>query len=100
MRITRALLVPAVLAGVLLTPAVASADPVGTPGTPRCFGERMSHAASDHKLTPKERAAIFERDVLPFVPEAQELFGDTIEVREIQWFVRVNCSDDPLVPTP
>jgi len=66
---------------------------------PSCFGERISHAASDHKLTPKERAANFEQFVLPDEPLAQELFGDTIEVREIQFFVRRNCSDNPIVPT-
>ena len=100
MRMRKVLLLPVIAAGVALTPGIASADPVGTPGTPTCFGERMSHAASNHQLTPKERAAQFEATVLPFVPEAQELFGDTIEVREIQWFVRVNCSDNPIVPTP
>ena len=98
----KVLAVPAVAAAVLLTPGVASADdPVGTPGEPSCFGERVSHAASNHGLTPKERAAIFE-ERLPFLPdEARALFGDTVEVREIQWWVRTNCSDDPIVrPEP
>lgn len=98
MHIKKVLAVPAVAAGILLVPGVASADTVGTPGEPSCFGERMSHAASDHRWTPKERAARFEVETLPFVPEAQALFGDSIEVREIQWFVRVNCSDNPIVP--
>jgi hypothetical protein len=101
MRLAKRLLVPAVMAGVLFTPGIASAHPVGTPGEPNCFGQRTSHANSPtHQGTPKERAAIFERDVLPFVPEAQELFGDSIEVREIQFFVRTNCSDNPIVPPP
>jgi hypothetical protein len=100
MRISRTLVVPVVMAGVLLTPGLASADVVGTPGTPSCFGERISHAASNHKLTPKQRAANFEQFVLPNEPLAQDLFGETIEVREIQWFVRQNCSDNPIVPTP
>jgi hypothetical protein len=99
MRIRRMMVLPVALAGVLLTPGLASAHTVGTPGTPQCFGERISHASSDHKLTPKERAANFEKFVLPEQPEAQALFGNSVSVREIQWFVRQNCSDNPIVPT-
>ena len=82
---------------VVFTPAVASADPVGEPGTPNCFGQRVSHGSSDHGLTPKERAAGLQELVDAGFPEAVALFGDTVTVREFAWFVRTNCSDDPIV---
>jgi hypothetical protein len=105
MRIRNALLLPAVVAGVVMTPGIASAHPVGTPGEPGCFGERMSHAASDHGLTAKERAAQMEemlRNPPPFLPpeavaQLRAFFGPTVEVREIQTWVRINCSDNPIV---
>lgn len=34
----------------------ASAHPVGEPGEPNCHGKRVSHGASVHGLTPKDRA--------------------------------------------
>ena len=98
MRIRKALVFSAVVVGVVLTPTVASAHPVGTPGTPSCFGERISHGSSDHGLTPKERAAGLQELVDAGFPEAVELFGPTVEVREMIAFVRANCSDDPIVP--
>jgi hypothetical protein len=97
MRVRRTLVLPAVVAGVLLTPGVASAHPVGTPGTPTCFGERISHGSSDHGLTPKERAAGLQEIVDSGDPMALELFGPTVEVREMIAFVRANCSDDPII---
>ena len=97
MRVRRTLVLPAVVAGVLLTPGVASAHPVGTPGTPTCFGERISHGSSDHRLTPKERAAGLQEIVDSGDPMALELFGPTVEVREMIAFVRANCSDDPII---
>ena len=101
MRIRKALVIPAVLVGVVLTPGIASAHPVGTPGEPNCFGQRTSHANTpEHQGTPKERAALFEEFVLPEIPpaEAEAFFGtDGVQVREIQRFVRINCSDNPLV---
>jgi hypothetical protein len=108
MRIRKAFLVPAVLAGVLIAPGVASAHPVGTPGEPNCFGERVSHAASDHGLRPKDRAAGMQEllgnpppDIpAPLLAQLRAFFGPTVEVREIQAFVRLNCSDNPLIPEP
>ena len=90
-----------IVLGVVLTPGVASAHPVGEPGTPSCFGQRVSHGSSDphHKLTPKERAAALQELVDSGFPPAVELFGETVTVREWAWFVRTNCSDDPIVPS-
>jgi hypothetical protein len=102
MRITT-LTIPAVAAiAVLLSAGPAMAHPVGTPGTPNCFGQRVSHGSSDpdHKLTPKERAAGLQELVDAGFPEAVEFFGPTVTVREFALFVRINCSDDPIVPTP
>jgi hypothetical protein len=82
---------------VIFTPAVASAEIVGEPGTPNCFGQRVSHGSSDHGLTPKERAAGLQELVDEGFPEAVALFGDTVTVREFADFVRTNCSDEPYV---
>ena len=87
---------PLVAATIVFTPAVASADTVGVPGTPNCFGQRVSHGSSDHKLTPKERAAALQGFVDSGDPLAYELFGDTVTAGEFAWFVRTNCSDDPI----
>jgi hypothetical protein len=82
----------------LLGSVPAHADTVGVPGTPSCFGERISHGSSDHGLTPKERAAGLQELVDSGFPPAVELFGETVSVREFADFVRTNCSDDPYVP--
>jgi len=74
------------------------AHPVGEPGTPNCFGQRVSHGSSDHKLTPKERAAGLQALVDEGIPEAVAYFGPTVSVREFAAFVRANCSDNPIVP--
>ena len=98
MRVRTALVLPAVVAGVLWVPGVASAHTVGVPGTPNCFGQRISHGSSDHGLTPKERAAGLQELVDAGLPEAVELFGETVSVREMTAFVRANCSDNPIIP--
>lgn len=54
---------------------------------------------SDHGLTPKQRGGA------PGTrrrgrSQAVAFFDPTVEVREMTLFVRINCSDDPLVPTP
>ena len=43
---------------VVVASGAVSAHPVGEPGTPSCFGERISHGSSgsEHMLTPAERA--------------------------------------------
>ena len=69
--------------GAALGGGVASADIVGVPGEPNCFGVRTSHAASSHKLTPPERAA-----------RASQMFGEDISVREVMEFVRT-CPPPP-----
>jgi hypothetical protein len=33
-------------------------------------------------------------------PPAVELFGETVSVQEMIKFVKANCSDNPIVPTP
>lgn len=97
-----------VLMSTVLVAVPASAHPVGEPGTPSCFGERISHGSSDHGLTPAERAVLLQ-DVVDlalageFGPEAQafalEFFGDDgVSVGEMTAWVRLNCSDDPFVP--
>lgn len=97
MRARHLLIVPAVLLAVALTPGTASAHPVGTHGTPSCFGERISHGSSDHGLTPGARAAGLQQFVDEGDALALELFGDTVSVGEFAGFVRVNCSDDPIL---
>jgi hypothetical protein len=101
MRFRTLLVASAAAAAMCAVPQVASADIVGEPGTPNCFGQRISHGSSDHGLTPKERAAGLQELVdsgMP--PEARELFGDTVSVQEMIKFVKANCSDNPIVPTP
>jgi len=97
----KALLIPAVAVTALVigSAPAATADTVGVPGTPNCFGQRVSHGSSDHELTPKERAAGLQELVDAGFPEAVELFGEKVTVREFAWFVRTNCSDNPIVPT-
>lgn len=64
-------------------------------GTPSCFGVRTSHAASQHALDPHAKAAeiqwwIDETDVFDelLVP----WYGDTVEVREVNAWVRMMCA--------
>jgi hypothetical protein len=70
------------------------------PGTPTCFGQRISHGSSDHLLTPKERAAELQLLVDEGFPPAVAFFGPTVSVQEMIEFVKITCSDDPIVPTP
>lgn len=111
MRTVRTLIASAVATGTLIVaPSAVTADSVGVPGTPNCFGMRVSHGSSDHELTPPERAAQLQWVVYEsgFVsPEEvaafEETFGvknQTVTVQIFARFVRANCSDDPFVPTP
>jgi hypothetical protein len=100
MRLRKVLLVSAAAAAMWGVPQIASADPVGVPGTPTCFGQRISHGSSDHNLTPKERAAELQRLVDLGVPEFVQFFGPTVSVQEMIKFVQANCSDDSIIPTP
>lgn len=69
--------------GVALGGGTASADTVGVPGEPNCFGTRTSHAASSHGLTPPERMAILNT-FLPF----------EVTVRDVMAHVRM-CLPPP-----
>ena len=111
MNIKRAIVASSlVLGAVAISPSMASADTVGTPGEPNCFGMRVSHGSADHDLTPGERAEMLQFVVYEsgFVsPEEVAAFeetfgvkGQTVTVRVFAAFVRTNCSDDPFVPTP
>jgi hypothetical protein len=33
-------------------------------------------------------------------PDALAFFGPTVSVQEMIKFVQINCSDDPIIPTP
>jgi hypothetical protein len=98
MRIRTVIAASAAAAAMCAIPLAASADTVGEPGTPTCFGQRISHGSSDHGLTPKERAAGLQELVDSGFPPAVELFGPTVSVQEMIKFVQANCSDDPIVP--
>lgn len=112
MRIRQTFIGLTIAAGAMaVTPALVSADgPVGTPGEPNCFGQRVSHGSSIHDLTPGERAAALQFVVYEsgFVsPEERAAFeaefgvkDQTVTVQIFARFVRRNCSDDPFVPTP
>lgn len=91
------------------TAGVASAnnppgDPLPVNGEPNCFGARVSHAASDHGLTPKAKIAATEAALaaLPGVfPAWEEYYAEHgISVRTIQQWIRINCSDNPIIPNP
>lgn len=92
------------IAIVLLAAGSAFAHPVGEPGSPSCFGERISHGSSDHGLTPVERAELLGEVVAAELanpetpPEFRELllslFGDDgVSVKEMTNFVRIMCTD-------
>ena len=98
MRIRTVIAASAAAVAICAIPLPASADIVGEPGTPNCFGQRISHGSSDHGLTPKERAAGLQELVDSGFPPAVELFGPTVSVQEMIKFVQANCSDDPIVP--
>ena len=100
MRFRTVLVVSAAAAAMWGVPQIASADVVGVPGTPTCFGQRISHGSSDHDLTPKERAAGLQEIVDSGNPDALAFFGPTVSVQEMIKFVQINCSDDPIIPTP
>jgi hypothetical protein len=98
MRIKSLVVLPMAVVGILLVPGTTQADTVGVPGTPSCFGERVSHGSSDHQLTPRERANALQEIVDSGDPLAVAFFGDTVTVGEFAKFVKLNCSDTPVVP--
>lgn len=93
----KAMLIPAVaVTALVIGSAPATADTVGEPGTPNCFGKRFSHASSDHKLSPKTRAGFLQEAVDAGVEPFVTLFGEHVSVGEVAWWVRTNCSDNPI----
>ncbi len=108
---TRSLvLTVALVAGMVLGPAVANAHPVSQFGEPVCFGMRISHGSASsnahggHELTPVERVAALQ-EIVDFILEfgspeevafVEEFFGETVSVKEFIRFVKVNCSDNPI----
>jgi hypothetical protein len=108
---TRSLvLTVALVAGMLIGPAVASAHPVSRFGEPDCLGARISHGSASfnahegHEMTPVDRAAALQ-EMVDFIREfgteeevafADEFFGETVSVKEMMSFVKANCSDDPI----
>ncbi len=94
-----------------------AADPLPVNGQPDCFGARVSHSASDHGLTPKAKIAkvdgmraflggLSQDDLIDlgwdvWVPAYLLYFDENgVSVRTIQNWIRINCSDDPIVPNP
>jgi hypothetical protein len=63
MRVKSLVVLPMAIVGILLVPGTAQAHTVGEPGTPSCFGERVSHGSSNHGLTPRERATALQQIV-------------------------------------
>jgi hypothetical protein len=79
-------------------------DPLPVNGEPDCFGARVSHSASEHGLTPKAKIEAIEAALaaIPGVFPAWEAYyaENGISVRTIQEWIRINCSDDPIIPNP
>lgn len=79
-------------------------DPLPVNGEPHCFGARVSHSAADHGLTPKAKV-ILTQELLPllgdvFPPWAEYYEEHGVSVRTVQDWIRINCSDDPIIPNP
>ena len=79
-------------------------DPLPVNGEPDCFGARVSHSAGEHGLTPKAKIAATEAALAasPGVFPAWEQYYEEngISVRTIQNWIRINCSDNPIIPNP
>ena len=79
----------AVAALVFAGSATAYAHPVGPPGEPDCYGNRISHGSSHsakhegHGWTPPERVAM-----------AEEMFGEDLTVKDFHFFVKMNCAGE------
>lgn len=79
-------------------------DPLPVNGEPSCFGARVSHGAGAHGLTPKAKIAATEHALaaIPGVFPAWESYYEEngISVRAIQNWIRINCSENPILPNP
>ena len=85
------------------------ADPIDVRGEANCFGVRVSHSASHHGLTPKAKIARHEANIaffsipgnetfFPWVPDYLAYFeANGVSVRTIQKWIRIQCSDDPII---
>jgi hypothetical protein len=79
-------------------------DPLPVNGEPSCFGARVSHSANAHGLTPKAKIAATEGalaanpGVFPGWDRYYEENG--VSVRTIQNWIRINCSENPIIPNP
>lgn len=80
------------------------ADPLPVNGEPDCFGARVGHSASQHGLTPKAKIAATEGALaaLPdFFPAWHAYYDEHgVSVRSIQNWIRINCSNDPIISNP
>ena len=82
-------------------------DPLPVSGEPECFGARVSHAASEHGLTPTAKVAavngFLELLQQPGVdPVWEDAYVDYwtengVSVRTVQDWIRINCSDSPII---
>jgi hypothetical protein len=103
------------LAAVALTLAMAGSalahnppgDPLPVNGEPNCFGARVSHSASEHDLTPKAKVeltayllSVTPRDTPGFGPWFDYYDANGVSVRTVLQWIRINCSDDPLIANP
>ena len=87
------------------------ANPLPVNGEPHCFGTRVSHSASQHGLTPKAKVEAIQGALAyfgslppdqqpPWWPAFDGFFADGVTVQKVQQWIRINCSDEPLVPNP
>lgn len=94
----------------VMAPFAALAHPVSQFGESNCFGTRISHGSASshvggHEMTPVDRVAALQGVVDFILAEGsdeekaivEEFFGETVELRELMRWVRVNCSDDPVL---
>lgn len=88
------------------------ADPLPGNGEPSCFGARVGHSASEHGLTPAAKVAVHEGNIAYFTGSDQSLWPvwvpayldyfetNGVSVRTVQAWIRINCSDDPIIANP
>lgn len=110
MRTTLALTIISILVLALQGAALANnppGDPLPVAGEPECFGARVSHSASDHRLTPAAKVAAVEGflellqlpGVDPVWEDAYVAYWDAngVSVQSVQQWIRINCSDTPII---
>lgn len=109
----RRALTPLLLASALTFASVGAAlahnppgDPLPVNGEPNCFGARVGHSASQHGLTPKAKVAEtlaaleFFAGTPGFEPWEDYYAEHGVSVRTIQQWIRIQCSEDALIPNP